>query len=44
MVTGTQGMFAYPRGEEENSETIQESVKNAAKMVLQTLVRMLMGV
>lgn len=44
VVTGTQGMFAYPRGEEENSETIQASVKNAAKMVLQTLARMLIGI
>jgi len=44
VVTGTQGMFAYPRGEEENCETIQDSVKNAAKMVLQTLARMLIGI
>jgi Zn-finger nucleic acid-binding protein len=44
VVTGTKGMFAYPRGEEESNETIQETVKNAAKLVLQTLARMLIGV
>jgi len=44
VVTGTQGMFAYPRGEEENVDTIQDSVKNAAKLVLQTLARMLIGI
>ena len=44
VVTGTQGMFAYPRGEEESDETIQNSVKNAAKVVLQTLARMLIGI
>lgn len=44
VVTGTKGMFAYPRGEEEDNETIQDSMKNAAKLVLQTLARMLIGV
>jgi len=44
VVTGTKGMFAYPRGEEENNETIQDTAKNAAKLILQTLVRMLIGV
>jgi Zn-finger nucleic acid-binding protein len=44
VVTGTQGMFAYPHGEEESDETIQNSVKGAAKLVLQTLARMLIGV
>ncbi len=44
VVTGTKGMFAYPRGEEESNETIQDSVKNAVKLVLQTLARMLIGV
>lgn len=44
VVTGTKGMFAYPRGEEESDETIQNSVKNAAKVVLQTLARMLIGI
>jgi Zn-finger nucleic acid-binding protein len=44
VVTGTKGMFAYPHGEEESNETIQETVKNAAKLVLQTLARMLIGV
>jgi Zn-finger nucleic acid-binding protein len=44
VVTGTKGMFAYPRGEEEDNETIQNSMKSAAKLVLQTLARMLVGV
>jgi Zn-finger nucleic acid-binding protein len=44
VVTGTKGMFAYPRGEEEDNETLQNSMKNAAKLVLQTLARMLIGV
>jgi len=44
VVTGTRGMFAYPRAEEENDETLEDSVKNAAKLVLQTLARMLLGV
>lgn len=44
VVTGTKGMFAYPRGEEESNDTIQDTVKNAAKLVLQTLARMLIGV
>jgi Zn-finger nucleic acid-binding protein len=44
VVTGTQGMFAYPRGEEESEEPVRDSVKNAASLVLQTLARMLIGV
>jgi len=44
VVTGTQGMFAYPRGEEESDETVQSSLKEAAKLVLQTLARMLIGI
>ena len=44
VVTGTKGMFAYSRGEEESNETIQDSAKNATKLVLQTLARMLIGV
>lgn len=44
VVTGTKGMFAYPRGEEDSDETIQNSVKNATKLVLQALARMLIGV
>jgi Zn-finger nucleic acid-binding protein len=44
VVTGTKGMFAYPRGEEESNETIQDSVRNATKLVLQTLARMLIGI
>jgi Zn-finger nucleic acid-binding protein len=44
VVTGTRGMFAYPRAEEESEETIKDSVRSAAKLVLQALARMLVGV
>jgi Zn-finger nucleic acid-binding protein len=44
VVTGTKGMFAYPRGEEEDNEILPNSMKNAAQLVLRTLARMLIGV
>ena len=44
VVTGTKGMFAYPQGEEENVETVGESLKAAAKLIVQALARMLVGV
>ena len=44
VVTGTEGMFAYPQGEEENVETVGESLKNAAKLIVQALARMLVGI
>jgi Zn-finger nucleic acid-binding protein len=45
VVTGTQGMFAYPRGmEEENTEAVENTVSGGFKIVLQTLVRMLLGI
>ena len=44
VVTGTKGMFAYPQGVEENAEAIGDSLKNAAKLILQALARMLVGV
>jgi Zn-finger nucleic acid-binding protein len=44
VVTGTQGMFAYPHGEEESLETVGESVKSAGKLIIRTLARMLVGI
>ena len=44
VVTGTEGMFAYPQGEEENVETVGESLKSAAKLIVQALARMLVGI
>lgn len=44
VVTGTEGMFAYPRAEEEDLETVGASLKNAAKLIVQALARMLIGV
>lgn len=44
VVTGTEGMFAYPHGEEENLETVEDSLKNAVKLIVQTLARMVVGV
>ena len=44
VVTGTEGMFAYPQGEEENVETVGDSLKSAAKLIIQTLARMMVGV
>lgn len=44
VVTGTEGMFAYTQGEEENFETVGESLKNAAKLIIQALARMWVGV
>jgi len=44
VVTGTGGMFAYPRAEEENDETVGESLKNAVKLIVQALARMLVGI
>jgi Zn-finger nucleic acid-binding protein len=44
VVTGTQGMFAYPRGVEEGSETVEKTLGGAFRIVLQTLVRMALGI
>jgi len=44
VVTGTKGIFAYPRGEEENHEILPASFANAAKLVLQSLARMILGI
>jgi Zn-finger nucleic acid-binding protein len=44
VVTGTQGMFAYPQGYEDEKQTIKDTLSNAAKLVLQVLVRLVMGI
>ena len=44
VVTGTEGMFAYPHGEEENLETVGDSLKSAVKLIVQTLARMVVGI
>jgi Zn-finger nucleic acid-binding protein len=44
IVTGTRGMFAYPRGVEESPETIEKTIGGAFRIVLQTLVRMALGI
>ena len=43
-MTGTQGIFAYPRCAEEDDELPDQSIKGAVKLVLQTLARMILGV
>jgi Zn-finger nucleic acid-binding protein len=43
IVTGTNGIFAYPRPPEESEDAVERSAKGAAKLVLQSLARMLLG-
>jgi Zn-finger nucleic acid-binding protein len=44
VVTGTRGMFAYPQGLDEGEERVTASLGGAFKLVLQTLVRMVLGI
>jgi Zn-finger nucleic acid-binding protein len=44
VVTGTQGMFAYPRGMEESDAGIGNTLGGAFKIVLQVLMRMVLGI
>ena len=44
VVTGTRGIYAYPRGEEEDDDLLGKSLGDSAKLVLQSLVRMILGV
>jgi Zn-finger nucleic acid-binding protein len=44
VVTGTKGIYAYPRGEEEEEPSVKESLGNAVKLILQSLVRMILGI
>jgi hypothetical protein len=43
-MSGTKGIFAYPRGAEEGDELLDQSVKGSAKLVLQSLARMILGI
>jgi hypothetical protein len=43
VLTGTKGLYAYPRGEEESDETVKQSVSGAAKLIVETLVRTILG-
>jgi hypothetical protein len=44
VMTGTKGIFAYPRGAENDDDLVDQSVKGTAKLVLQSLARMILGV
>ena len=44
VVTGTKGVFAYPRGAEDDDELAGKSMTGAAKLVLQSLARMILGI
>ena len=44
VVTGTKGIFAYPRGGEENDDLVGKSLADAARVVLQSLMRMILGI
>jgi hypothetical protein len=44
VLTGTNGLYAYPRGEEQSVETVKESIAGAAKLIVQALVRTILGV
>ena len=44
VLTGTKGMFAYPQGLEAGDDTRGASVRGAFKLILQTLVRMALGI
>jgi Zn-finger nucleic acid-binding protein len=43
VVTGTKGIFAYPRRAESEEDAADGSIKGAAKLALQSLVRMILG-
>lgn len=44
VVTGTNGMFAYPKGIEGDEKPVAASAGGAFKFILQTLVRMALGI
>lgn len=44
VVTGTQGMFAYPRATADDKGSIKDTFGDAFKLVLQTLLRMALGI
>lgn len=44
VVTGTQGMLAYPQGYSDEKATLKDTLTNATKLVLQALVRLAIGI
>lgn len=44
VVTGTKGIYAYPRGEESDDGFAGKSVGGTVKLVLHSLVRMILGI
>jgi Zn-finger nucleic acid-binding protein len=44
VMTGTKGIFAYPRGAEEDDEFVDQSIEGTAKLVLRSLARMILGI
>ena len=44
IVTGTKGIFAYPRGEPEPDDVVEKSISAAGKIILQSLLRLVLGV
>lgn len=44
VVAGTKGIYAYPRGPGEDDDLVNRSFGSAAKLVLRSLVRMVLGV
>ena len=43
VTTGTRGIFAYPRGEEEAQDLTSEALKGAFRLIFQTLLRLVLG-
>jgi Zn-finger nucleic acid-binding protein len=43
VVTGTKGMLAYPHGPDDGKETIDTTIAGAFKIVLQSLLRLVLG-
>jgi Zn-finger nucleic acid-binding protein len=44
VVTGTQGIFAYPQGAEEKEQGVASTLGGAFRLILQTLVRLALGI
>ena len=44
VVTGTQGIYAYPRGEQGPDDVVEKSLSAAGKVILQSLLRLVIGV
>ena len=42
VTTGTRGIFAYPRGEEEAQDLTSDTLKGAFRLILQTLLRLVL--